>query len=360
MISPVCICYDRQHRSRTTVSMRPHKILPPEPGGWQQIQAQALRDPRQLLQRLHLPETLLGGLTQASNSFNLRIPEPYLLRIEPGNVNDPLLRQVLPDPAELQPATGYTCDPVGDTAAHPLPGLLHKYHGRALIITTAACGIHCRYCFRRHYPYQDDRLSESHWQQILAYLHHDTGLSEVILSGGDPLSLSDARLHKQIQDLSQIPHLQRLRIHTRQAIVIPQRITAELLQALTRTRLQIVLVVHANHARELDQTVAAAMYQCKQAGITLLNQSVLLRGVNDDADSLCQLSERLFACGILPYYLHRLDRVQGAAQFEVSTEQARLLLQEVRRRLPGYLVPKMVLEQAGAAYKLPQDGEQEV
>ncbi|MDH5184055.1 MAG: EF-P beta-lysylation protein EpmB [Gammaproteobacteria bacterium] len=335
--------------------MSQYKILPLAPVSWQQLQAQAIRSPEQLLRRLQLPASLLAEIENSSLAFSLRVPEPYLQRIEPGNPDDPLLRQILPLAEELHTTKGFSCDPVGDGAARNLPGLLHKYHGRVLIITTGSCGIHCRYCFRRHYPYNDDRLSDDHWQGILGYLREDPNITEVILSGGDPLTLSDQRLQNQLQDLAEIPHLQRLRIHSRQPIVLPQRVNDELLQMLAKSRLQTVLVVHVNHANELDGEVKACMQQLKQAGITLLNQSVLLRGVNDDANSLCELSERLFECGILPYYLHQLDRVVGAAHFEVDELQTRSLMEELRRRLPGYLVPKLVSEQAGAAYKLPLD-----
>lgn len=333
--------------------MSQHNTLPLHIADWQQLQAQAIRSPEQLLQRLHLPASLLSEARQASKTFSLRVPEPYLQRIEKGNPNDPLLRQILPMGEELHTTKGFGPDPVGDGAARSLPGLLHKYRGRVLIITTGACGIHCRYCFRRHYPYQDDRLNEQHWQGILDYLRTEPDVSEVILSGGDPLTLSDNRLHKQIQDLTEIPHLQRLRIHSRQPIVLPQRVTAELIQMLTASQLQIILVVHVNHANELDDEVKACMQQLKQAGITLLNQSVLLKGVNDDAHSLCELSERLFECDILPYYLHQLDRVEGAAHFEVDEQRAQSLIIALRKHLPGYLVPRLVTEQPGAAYKLP-------
>ena len=335
--------------------MSQHKIRPLGPTDWQQLQAQSVRNPQQLLQRLQLPMDLLDGAISADQAFSLRIPEPYLQRIEAGNPDDPLLRQVLPRNEELLNISGFGCDPVGDNASRHLPGLLHKYDGRVLLITTGACGVHCRYCFRRHYPYSDDRLSEPHWQAIIDYLHHDEQISEVILSGGDPLTLSDQRLHEQIQALQQIPHLKRLRIHSRQPVVLPQRITSALVEMLVQTRLQTTLVLHVNHANELDTEVEVAMQALKQQGITLLNQSVLLRGVNDNADSLCALSERLFACGILPYYLHQLDRVAGAAHFEVTEKQALTLLQELRRRLPGYLVPRLVSEQAGATYKLPME-----
>lgn len=336
--------------------MSQHKILPIQTADWQQLQAQSVRSPEQLLQRLQLPASMLTEVIQASETFSLRVPEPYLQRIEAGNPNDPLLRQILPLGEELHTTEGFSADPVGDAASRNLPGLLHKYHGRVLLITTGACGIHCRYCFRRHYPYQDDKLNEEHWQGILTYLREEPEITEVILSGGDPLTLSDQRLQKQLQDLSDIPHLQRLRIHSRQAIVLPQRVTEALLQMLSSSRLQAVLVVHVNHANELDDEVRAAMQQLRQAGVTLLNQSVLLRGVNDDADSLSKLSESLFESGILPYYLHQLDRVAGAAHFEVDEQQALSLIKVLRRRLPGYLIPKLVREHSGADYKLPLEG----
>jgi EF-P beta-lysylation protein EpmB len=243
-------------------------------------------------------------------------------------------------------------DPVGDLAAMASPGVLHKYAGRVLLTATGACGVHCRYCFRRHFPYGEATAAADHWQAALDYIAHDTSIYEVILSGGDPLALSDRRLAELVHAVAGIGHVTRLRVHTRLPVVVPARITTELVNWLNGTRLNPVLVVHANHANELDAAVRAALSRLRAAGVTLLNQAVLLRAVNDSVEALTALSEQLFAAGVLPYYLHLLDRVQGAAHFEVDAPQARELMTQLAARLPGYLVPRLVREIAGAPSKL--------
>ena len=268
-----------------------------------------------------------------------------------GDPADPLLRQVLPLDAEDQLNPGFGKDPVGDLAALAGPGVLHKYQGRALMITTGACAIHCRYCFRRHFPYAEAQGRGADWTPVLDYLASDDSIEEVILSGGDPLALSDSRLAALAEGLDRIAHLQRLRIHTRLPIVLPERVDADLLAWLGTTRLKPVMVLHANHAQEFDADVDAALVLLRNAGVCLLNQSVLLRGVNDSVAALRALSERLFVAGVLPYYLHLLDRVQGAAHYEVAEAQARALLLELAAQLPGYLLPRLVREQAGATAK---------
>lgn len=304
----------------------------------------------ELLQLLGLAQADIE-LRAPTRRFPLRVPRGYVARMRPGDPADPLLRQVLPLAEEDTLTTGFGKDPVGDLAALAGPGVLHKYHGRALVITTGACAIHCRYCFRRHFPYADAQGRNSDWAAVLDYLAQDESIEEVILSGGDPLALSDSRLATLTQGLDQIPHLQRLRIHTRLPIVLPERVDADLLAWLSMTRLKPVMVLHANHAQELDDSVSAALARLSHIGVCLLNQSVLLRGVNDSVVALRTLSEHLFACGVLPYYLHLMDRVQGAAHFEVQEAQARSLIQELGAQLPGYLLPRLVREQAGAAAK---------
>ncbi len=281
----------------------------------------------------------------------MRVPRAYIARMHRGNPHDPLLRQVLPLADEDLLSPGFGIDPVGDLAARAGPGILHKYHGRALVITTGACAIHCRYCFRRHFPYSEAQERTADWASVLDYLARDTRIEEVILSGGDPLALSDQRLALLVQGLDRIKHLQRLRIHTRLPIVLPERVDAQLLGWLTATRLKPVVVVHANHAQELDAAVDAALDRLRRHGVHLLNQSVLLRGVNDSVPALQMLSERLFNAGVLPYYLHLLDPVQGAAHFDVPALEAQSLLRKLGARLPGYLLPRLVREQAGAAAK---------
>lgn len=318
---------------------------------WQQALQNAVRDPLELLALLELPPDLLQDRVWENPRFQLRVPRGYVARMQKGDIHDPLLRQVLPLQAEQLPFANFTTDPVGDNAASKGAGLLHKYQGRVLIIVTAACAIHCRYCFRQHYDYRDNNSSEL--QNIYNYIQADNSIHEVILSGGDPLSVKDSRLLELINLLATIPHLQRLRIHSRLPIVLPERVTPELITALTQTRLQTIMVVHANHAAELDNSVADALRKLADAGMTLLNQAVLLRGVNADVESLVQLHERLFEQRVVPYYLHLLDRVQGAGHFEVSETEALELIAAMRERLSGYLVPRLVREVAGLGYKLP-------
>jgi EF-P beta-lysylation protein EpmB len=270
-----------------------------------------------------------------------------------GDANDPLLLQVLPRGAELVSVPGFTRDAVGDLDARAARGVLHKYRGRALLIATGSCAVNCRYCFRRHFPYGDETAAANRWQDAIAELRADATIEEVILSGGDPLSLSTAKLAELTDALDTISHIRRLRIHTRLPIVLPERVDTDFLGWLGRLPFGRVVVVHANHANEIDAPVAHAMAGLRAAGATVLNQSVLLRGVNDDAETLATLSERLFECGVLPYYLHQLDRVEGAAHFEVDDGRARALVDRLAARLPGYLVPRLVREIPGAASKTP-------
>jgi EF-P beta-lysylation protein EpmB len=266
---------------------------------------------------------------------------------------DPLLRQVLPLGAELEAVAGFRDDPVGDRPASLGTGLLRKYHGRVLLIATGACAVHCRYCFRRHFPYGEENASADGFAPALERIAADPGIREVILSGGDPLTLSDRRLGELVRRLAAMPHLVRLRIHTRLPVVLPERVDDRLLEWLAGTRLAKIVVVHANHANEIDRPVREALARLRRAGASLLNQSVLLRGVNDDAGALADLSEALFAEGVLPYYLHLLDRVRGAAHFEVPEPEARGTYEALRARLPGYLLPRLVRELPGAPAKLP-------
>jgi EF-P beta-lysylation protein EpmB len=333
--------------------MIPAKALSRQVPRWQRELARAITDPGELLRELELDPALLPAARVAAARFSLRVPRGFVARMAKGDPGDPLLRQVLPLGAELETTPGFAADPVGDRAAQAAPGVLHKYHGRALLIVTSACAAHCRYCFRREYPYADSRAGMDEWQPALAYLAGDPSIREVILSGGDPLSLSDRRLGALLAALDQIPHLERLRIHSRQPIMLPERVDHGLLDLLARTRLRPVLVVHANHPREIATAVRAALAQLAGAGVTLLNQSVLLRGVNDSATVLAELSETLFAARVLPYYLHLLDPVQGAAHFDVNETEASAIMKILRQRLPGYLVPRLVREQPGQPAKTP-------
>lgn len=318
---------------------------------WQAELARAVSSPAELLKLLDLPVSLLPGA--ARKAFPLRVPRGYVARMKPGDAHDALLRQVLPVDEEGLSAEGFALDALGEHHAMPVAGLLHKYQGRALLVTTGACAVHCRYCFRRHFPYAEANPAPEQWRAALDYLARDASISEVILSGGDPLSLPDTRLASLAERLAAIPHLNYLRIHTRLPIVLPERVDDALLNWLTGTRLKPVMVVHANHAQELDGAVRAALGKLARAGVALFNQSVLLKGVNDNAEALVALSQGLFDAGVTPYYLHLLDRVQGTAHFEVGETRARELIAGVRARLPGYLVPRLVREIVGAPSKQP-------
>jgi EF-P beta-lysylation protein EpmB len=320
---------------------------------WHRELAEAIRDPDELIDRLRLPEELRESARRSAKLFPVMVTESYLAKIRPGDPHDPLLRQALPLDAESLTPPGYFTDAVGDGEAQLAPGLLQKYAGRALLIATGACAIHCRYCFRRHFPYGDAPRKLDDWNPALAAIRADDSLHEIILSGGDPLMLTDRRLADLIERLAEIPHLVRLRIHSRLPIVLPSRVTDELLDVLTSSRLTPIMVVHANHGGELASDCAAALGKLIRAGIPTLNQAVLLRGVNDDADALADLCERLVNLGVLPYYLHQLDRVQGAAHFEVGESTGRQLIAELRRRLPGYAVPQYVREVPGELHKTP-------
>lgn len=319
---------------------------------WQEEMRRAVRDPAELAALLHLPVEWAEQAQRAAADFGLFVPRGFAARMRPGDPADPLLRQVMPLDAELQAAPNFVADPVGDLAAQAAPGVLHKYHGRALLIVTGACAVHCRYCFRRHFPYGDAPHGLDAWQPALEQIAADPSFDEVILSGGDPLVLSDAWLAKLVEQIAAIAHVRRLRVHSRLPIVTPQRVTAELLAWLRGTRLTPVMVVHANHPAEIDDSVANALTRLVDAGVPVLNQAVLLRGVNDSVAALHGLCQRLVDLRVMPYYLHQLDRVAGAAHFEVHPERGREIMAELRRLLPGYAVPRYVTEQPGAAHKM--------
>lgn len=318
---------------------------------WQSELRHAISNPVELLELLELPTQYIANILTVKQKFNLRVPRGYVARMRKGDFNDPLLRQVLPLKEERKASTGFGLDPVGDLMSEKSPGFLHKYHGRALIVTTGACAIHCRYCFRQHFDY--GKTKQRYHDHIVEQIAADPSISEIILSGGDPLSLSDQRLTTLTQALARIPHIKRLRLHTRLPIVLPERVNDDLLAWLSSTGLQTVIVVHANHANEIDQTVGDALQQLVHEGFTVLNQAVLLKGVNDNIDALVALQERLFMYQVLPYYLHMLDKVKGAAHFDVPLATAQALMEQLRIRLPGYLVPKLVREIAGKPYKQP-------
>ena len=318
---------------------------------WRQAIRDAIRDPVQLCRKLDLNPQRVSGGPSGPRHFGLFVPLEFLQRMRPGDWHDPLLRQVLPVMSENSSAEPFTVDPVGDESARVRPGLLQKYQGRALLVVTGRCAVHCRYCFRQHYPYEEVRRGWEDWQPALRQIQSDSSITEVLLSGGDPLTLGDARLVQLVRKLTEMPHLQRLRIHTRLPIVIPQRVTDALLACLADTRLTTYVVVHANHAQELDDAVVSSFARLIDGGSVVLNQSVLLQGVNDSVEVLAQLSEKLIAHRVLPYYLHQLDRVAGAGHFEVPESKGRWLVRELRKRVPGYAVPQYVREIPGEPNK---------
>jgi len=329
--------------------------------GWQRELAEAVRDPVELLDLVGLTPGQLGdgetaaSLREACRQFPLRVPRSFIARMRRGDPGDPLLRQVLAVGSELLPAPGYTNDPLQEANVREAPGLLHKYSGRALLITTGACAVHCRYCFRRHYDYAQELPDDGapRWSAALSHVAADPGIGEIILSGGDPLSLSNPRLAGLLRELDALPQLRRIRIHTRTPIVLPSRVDQGLLDAFSIVSDRLVIVVHANHAAEIDAATGAALRRLQCASTALLNQSVLLAGINDDASVLAQLSVRLFEFGALPYYLHQLDPVAGAAHFAVPDGRAQELARKLNESVPGYLVPRLVREIPGKPGKTP-------
>ena len=345
---------DRKEKSRDDIDLlkTTSQLKEFRTSHWQNLLARAIRDPAELIEYLELPESFLAGAILANKIFPLRVPQGYLQRIKKGDPDDPLLRQILPYRSELKQDALFLKDPVGDIAAAVVPGLLHKYHGRVLLITTAACAIHCRYCFRRHFPYRENRSSPD-WQQAINYIRDHDNIHEVILSGGDPLSLTESHLKTLTDQLIKLPHIKTLRLHTRLPIVLPERVDEPLLSWFDSLPWKIVVVLHCNHANEIDEAVSQALQQLHKHHITLLNQSVLLAGVNNNPDALIDLSHKLFSNHVLPYYLHRLDKVEGATHFEISTKESLKLHTTIREQLPGYLVPRLVEEIAGELSKTP-------
>lgn len=318
---------------------------------WIQQLAEAITNPDELLQILNLENHLASQEgREARQLFPLRVPMPFISRMKKGDPLDPLLLQVLTAKAEFDVHPGFSTDPL-EEQDNENPSLLHKYHNRALLLVKGGCAVNCRYCFRRHFPYEDNKGNKNNWLMAVDYIKNHTELNEIIFSGGDPLMAKDHELDWLISQLEEIPHITRLRIHTRLPVVIPERITDTLCERLARSRLQVVMVTHINHANEIDKALANSMQKLKKAGVTLLNQSVLLRQVNDNVTALMNLSNALFDAGILPYYLHVLDKVQGAAHFLVSDIEARQLIQQLLSKVSGYLVPKLAREIGGEPSK---------
>lgn len=321
------------------------------PERWQRDLAEAIRDPRDLCRMLGLDERLAVPADRPAAAFPLLVPKAFAARMRRGDPRDPLLLQVLPQAVEDEPAAGFVADPLLESAALAAPGLVRKYAGRALLLVTGGCAVHCRYCFRREFPYASSGATRRGVDAALDAVADDPSVAEVILSGGDPLLADDAHLAEIIARLDALPHVRRLRIHTRLPVVLPTRVSDGLLEVLAGSRLTRIVVVHANHPAELDDSVADALRWLAALPCTLLNQAVLLAGVNDSADVLRALSERLVELGVLPYYLHMLDQVRGAAHFEVSETRARELHGALRDTLPGYAVPRLAREVPGAAAK---------
>lgn len=336
-----------------TAAPEPRQPAALVPVRWQQALREAVRDPRELLDLLGLDRLAPRLSDEAMVQFPLRVPRGFVARMRRGDPRDPLLRQVLPLDDEMRPMPGFGLDAVGDGAAKTAPGVIQKYRGRALLVATGSCAIHCRYCFRRHFPYAEETAARDGWRDAVDLIRQDASIEEVLLSGGDPLSLSNGKLAELTGALADIPHLRRLRIHSRLPIVVPERVDDGLMGWLSTLPWPVTLVVHANHANEFDGTVDAALGRLRAAGVHLLNQAVLLRGVNDSVDALGALSERGFAVGVLPYYLHQLDRVAGVAHFEVDDAHARALHAGLAARLSGYLVPRLVREIPGDTGKRP-------
>jgi len=317
---------------------------------WQKELANAVKNPLQLLQLLEIDPKSVRLSEAARKSFAMLVPMPFLNKMKKGDPTDPLLQQVLPIDAEEIIAEGYSLDPLGEHQ-NGIQGVLHKYKSRVLLILKSGCAVNCRYCFRRHFPYQENNINKQQFVEVLSYLKQHPEVNEVILSGGDPLMSKDDFLQYIVSELDKLPQLKRLRLHTRLPVVIPQRITAQLCELLKNSRLKVVMVLHINHANEIDTLFTAAMLKLHQAGIQLLNQSVLLKGINDNSEALVNLSEALSQSHILPYYLFLLDKVQGAQHFDLATEKALQLIKEISAELPGYLVPKLSREIAGEKSK---------
>jgi EF-P beta-lysylation protein EpmB len=318
---------------------------------WQTALTHAVTKPAELLQILELDTALLPHAKKAAENFKLRVPRGFIERMEKGNAQDPLLLQVLPLAAENLSSSGFVADPLNEKSVNPVVGLLHKYYGRVLVTLMGICGINCRFCFRREFPYQANNPGQQGWEKIFSYLHAHPEVNEIILSGGDPFIASDLQLQKFTEKLLAISHIKTLRIHTRMPIVLPERITTTLIQWLKKLPLRKIIALHCNHPNEINASVIKKLRKLTSANVTLLNQTVLLKNVNDNAASLCALSEKLFSAGVLPYYLHLLDKVRGAAHFEVKEAVAKKLVKQMQLTLPGYLVPRLVRENPGEKSK---------
>lgn len=326
----------------------------PHQSSWQKELGQVFTDPEKLLHYLSIDTDEHKESFSARKLFPVRVPVPFADRMRQGDINDPLLQQVMTSSHEFINKAGFSDDPLLEQDT-PVPGLLHKYDNRVLLMLKTACAINCRYCFRRHFPYQDNSINQAGIANAVDYIAQQPAINEVILSGGDPLMASDKHIAQLIDSLAPIKHITRIRIHTRLPVVIPARITQELLETLSQSRFNVVMVLHINHANEIDDSVVEFASQLKAHGVTLLNQAVLLKDINDDVKSQIALGETLFAAGIMPYYLHLLDKVTGATHFDTIESDAITLMHQLYRQLPGFLIPKLVREIGGQAHKTPID-----
>ncbi len=317
---------------------------------WQQASKQTVTNIDTLASLLELDTHALNQ-TVANSDFELRVPLPFVKRMRKGDINDPLLKQILPTKQELAIEPGFIKDPLQEQQYNPCPGLIHKYTGRVLLTAAVSCPINCRYCFRRHFPYADNRLNPKNWQAALDYIANDHSIKEVILSGGEPLLLNDRMLSALLDNIESIEHVKLIRIHTRFPVVVPQRLTANLCTRLSVSRCKVTMVMHINHSNEIDNHFKRCLLPLITSPVTLLNQSVLLNAINDDLETLTELSYKLFDAGLLPYYLHATDPVSGTAHFSVSDAKAQQLASELAASLPGYLLPTLVREVSGKQAK---------
>lgn len=331
--------------------MIPQRDLSWQTQSWQEQMMNSVKSASELLNMLDIDSMQVDLSEKAARGFPVLAPHSFISRMRAGDANDPILRQVLNSKNEEIIQPGYSADPLEETKYNPVKGLIRKYHNRALLIATGKCAVNCRYCFRREFPYQENNPSRDDWQTAFEYLKKHAEIEEVILSGGDPLAIPDRHLQWLVHSLSEIQTIKRLRIHTRFVVVIPDRITDDLIRTLDETRLQITVVVHSNHANEFNDSLVTAIERLKKCVDFVLNQSVLLRGINDNLDTQVDLQNACVDAGILPYYLHFLDPVRGASHFEVSRHEALSLYREMQSRLSGYMLPKLVVEAPGALSK---------
>lgn len=329
----------------------PSIIQSDQPQKWQQILSDLITNPKDLTKYLGLNEADRPASLMAQTQFPMKVPMPFIAKMNKADWNDPLLKQVWPAQQEELVDSRYVTDPLAEAASNPIPGLLHKYHGRVLLTAAPHCAVHCRYCFRRHFDYEENAPSRALWQRCFDYINADSSIEEVILSGGDPLALADKQLSWLLDELESIDHITTIRIHTRLPIVIPQRITEELVDVLSQRKIKLVMVIHCNHPQELCAQSNLSLNTLSANGVILMNQSVILKDVNDNTDCLVELSKKLFSVNVLPYYLHLPDEVAGTAHFDVSKSRALELLAQMQTQLPGYLVPKLVKEEAGEPSK---------